>query len=67
MKTQFPHAYVLNVLTDDHPGIVAAIIATTPVVLLPMTRLVEGEKIGVRALIGALVAVGGVIGLICFQ
>jgi len=25
MKTQFPHAYVLNVLTDDHPGIVAAI------------------------------------------
>jgi len=36
-------------------------------VLLPMTRLVEGEKIGVRALIGALVAVGGVIGLTCFQ
>jgi len=25
MKTQFPHAYVLNVLTGDHPGIVAAI------------------------------------------
>ena len=25
MKTQFPHAYVLNVLTNDHPGIVAAI------------------------------------------
>ena len=25
MKPQFPHAYVLNVLTDDHPGIVAAI------------------------------------------
>ena len=25
MKTQFPHAYVLNVVADDHPGIVAAI------------------------------------------
>ena len=25
MKTQFPNAYVLNVLTGDHPGIVAAI------------------------------------------
>jgi len=54
-------------LQTTQAGIVAAIIATTPVVLLPMTRLVEGEKIGVRALIGALVAVGGVIGLTCFQ
>jgi predicted amino acid-binding ACT domain protein len=25
MKTRFPHAYVLNVLADDHPGIVAAV------------------------------------------
>ena len=48
-------------------GIVTAIIATTPIVLLPMTRIVEGEKIGVRSLIGALVAVSGVIGLICFK
>jgi len=44
-------------------GIVAAIIATSPILLLPMTRIVEGEKIGLRALAGALVAVGGVIGL----
>jgi len=44
-------------------AIVAAIIATSPLLLLPMTRVVEGEKIGLRALIGALVAVGGVIGL----
>ena len=27
-----------------------------------MTRIVEGEKIGVRSLVGALIAVGGVIG-----
>jgi drug/metabolite transporter (DMT)-like permease len=44
-------------------AIVAAIIATTPIVLLPMTRIVEGEKIGLRALAGAVVAVAGVIGL----
>jgi drug/metabolite transporter (DMT)-like permease len=50
-------------LKTTQAGIVAAIIATTPIVLLPMTRIVEGEKIGFRALLGALVAVGGVIAL----
>ena len=50
-------------LKTTQAGIVAAIIATTPVVLLPMTRIVEGEKIGFRALLGAVVAVGGVIAL----
>jgi drug/metabolite transporter (DMT)-like permease len=44
-------------------AIVTAIVALTPVVLLPMTRIFEGEKIGVRSLLGALVAVAGVIGL----
>jgi drug/metabolite transporter (DMT)-like permease len=44
-------------------GIVTAIIAMTPVVLLPMTRVVDGEKIGMRSLAGALIGVGGVIGL----
>jgi len=44
-------------------AVVAAIIATTPLVLLPLTRIVEGEKIGFRSLLGALVAVGGVIAL----
>ena len=50
-------------LKTTEAGIVAAIIATTPIVLLPMTRIVEGEKIGLRALFGAITAVGGVIGL----
>ena len=48
-------------------GIVTAIIATTPLVLLPMTRIVEGEKIGFRALAGAVVAVAGVIGLTFYR
>ena len=50
-------------LKTTQAGIVTAIIATTPLVLLPMTRLVEGEKIGLRPLAGAAIAVGGVIGL----
>jgi drug/metabolite transporter (DMT)-like permease len=44
-------------------AIVTAIVALTPVVLLPLTRIFEGEKIGVRSLLGALIAVAGVIGL----
>ncbi len=54
-------------LKTTQAGIVAAIIATTPIVLLPMTRIVEGEKIGLRSLAGALIAVGGVIGLTFFR
>ena len=44
-------------------AVVTAIIALTPIFLLPMTRIIEGEKIGFRAVAGALIAVGGVIGL----
>jgi drug/metabolite transporter (DMT)-like permease len=54
-------------LKTTEAGIVTAIIATTPVVLLPLTRLIEKEKIGARALVGAVVAVGGVIGLAFFK
>jgi drug/metabolite transporter (DMT)-like permease len=36
-------------------------------VLLPMTRIVDGEKIGRRSLLGALTAVAGVIGLTFFR
>ena len=44
-------------------GIVMSVVATTPIMLLPMTRIVEKEKIGIRSLTGALIAVAGVIGL----
>jgi drug/metabolite transporter (DMT)-like permease len=47
-------------------GIVMAVVATTPIVLLPMTRIVEKEKIGIRSLVGAIIAVAGVIGLTYF-
>jgi drug/metabolite transporter (DMT)-like permease len=50
-------------LKTTSAGIVTAIIATTPVVLLPMTWIVEGEKVSFRSLAGAVIAVAGVIGL----
>ena len=45
-------------------GIVTAIIATTPLLMLPLARIFEGEKITTRSLTGGLVAVSGVIGLV---
>ena len=48
-------------------GIVTAVVAMTPIVLLPMTFVVDGEKIGARSLVGALIAVAGVIGLTIFR
>ncbi len=44
-------------------GIVTAIIAMTPIVMLPLARLFEGERIMARELVGGFVAVAGVIGL----
>ncbi len=48
-------------------GIVMTVVATTPLILLPMTRIVEKEKIGIRSLVGAMIAVAGVIGLAHFH
>jgi drug/metabolite transporter (DMT)-like permease len=50
-------------LENTSAGIVSAVIATTPILLLPMTRFVDGERIGARSTVGALIAVAGVIGL----
>lgn len=48
-------------------GIVMTVVATTPLILLPMTRIVEKEKIGIRPLLGAVIAVAGVSGLAHFH
>ncbi|HEX3855925.1 MAG TPA: DMT family transporter [Verrucomicrobiae bacterium] len=58
--------YVQWALEKIPTGIVMAVVATTPIVLLPMTRIVEKEKIGIRSLVGAIIAVAGVIGLTYF-
>ena len=44
-------------------GIVTAIIAMTPIVMLPLARIFEGERITARELGGGCVAIAGVIGL----
>jgi drug/metabolite transporter (DMT)-like permease len=54
-------------LAQTNAAVVTAIIALTPIVLLPMSRIIEGEKIGLRSLVGALLAVAGVIGLTIFR
>jgi drug/metabolite transporter (DMT)-like permease len=50
-------------LENTPTGIVTAIIAMTPVVMLPLARVFEGEKITARSLAGGLIAVAGIVGL----
>jgi len=50
-------------LENTPAGIVAAITATTPVVMLPLARIFEGEKITARTVLGGVIAVAGVMRL----
>ncbi len=45
-------------------GLVLAIVATTPLVVIPFACVVEGEKIEARSIVGGLVAVAGAILLV---
>jgi drug/metabolite transporter (DMT)-like permease len=44
-------------------GIVLAIVATTPIVVLPLARIVDGDRITPKSLGGALIAVAGAVAL----
>lgn len=44
-------------------GIVLPIVATTPLVVMPLAHFLEGDRITWRSLLGGLLAVGGVVGL----
>src|SRR5205085_10737845 len=44
-------------------GIVLAIIAVTPIVVIPFTLVLEGERPTVHSLVGGAIAVAGVVGL----
>ncbi len=50
-------------LTTTPTSIVLPIVATTPLAVMPFTRIMEGEKFTWRAILGGAVAVAGVIGL----
>jgi drug/metabolite transporter (DMT)-like permease len=51
-------------LSTTPTSIVLPIVATTPLMVMPFTRVMEGERFSKRAIVGGLIAVGGVIGLI---
>ena len=42
-------------------GLVLPVVALTPLVIIPFSRFVEGEKPGARSLLGGLIAVAGVL------
>ncbi len=44
-------------------GVVLPIVATTPLVAMPITRLMDQERITIHAIVGGIIAVAGVIGL----
>ena len=50
-------------LMTEKTGIVLPIVATSPLLVIPLTRWVDGERITKRGVAGGLIAVGGVIGL----
>ncbi|MDR2462433.1 MAG: DMT family transporter [Verrucomicrobiales bacterium] len=51
-------------LSTTPSGIVLAIVATTPIVIMPLTHWLDGDTLTMRNLIGAVIAVSGVIGLL---
>jgi drug/metabolite transporter (DMT)-like permease len=50
-------------LENTPTGVVTAIIAMTPIVMLPLARIFEGEQISAREIAGGGVAVAGAVGL----
>ena len=51
-------------LLDNPTGVVLPIIAATPLVVIPFAILMKEEKPSWRALIGGVIAVGGVVGMV---
>jgi drug/metabolite transporter (DMT)-like permease len=51
-------------LKTTKTGLVLAVVATTPLVVIPFSYAMEGEKVGLRSVAGGLVAVAGVIFLL---
>lgn len=46
---------------------VLVILATTPILVIPLARIFEGERVTARRIVGSLIAVGGVVGLILLK
>jgi drug/metabolite transporter (DMT)-like permease len=50
--------------TDTASAVVLAIIATTPLVVIPLARWIEHEHVSHRTIVGCFIAVAGVMGLL---
>jgi drug/metabolite transporter (DMT)-like permease len=50
-------------LMNTPTNIVLPIVATTPLVVIPLAHFLEGDRVTRRAVIGGIIAVAGVIGL----
>ena len=57
-------SFMQRALETTPTGIVLAIIATTPLVVIPLAMVFEHERPTLHSLTGGIIAVGGVIGLI---
>ncbi len=51
-------------LKTTSSGLVLAIVATTPLVVIPFASLVEHEEIETRSVVGGLIAVAGAVLLV---
>ena len=51
-------------LMTQPSGIVLAIVATTPLAVIPMAAWAEGDRPGARAWLGGILAVGGVVAIV---
>ena len=54
-------------LRNNPTGVVLAIVAMTPLAVIPLARLFEGEKPTIYSLLGSIVAVAGAVGLILLK
>ena len=54
-------------LRNNPTGIVLAIVAMTPLAMIPLARMFEGEKPTIYSLLGSVVAVAGAVGLILLK
>lgn len=51
----------LFALQRTSAGVAASLLSTSPIFIIPLARLLDGERAGLRGLLGALVAVAGVV------
>mgnify|MGYP000858215988 CR=1 FL=1 len=51
-------------LAEAPSGAVQAVVATTPILVMPLAWLIDGEKPEPRSIMGSLIAVGAVIGMV---